>query len=194
MGSSTDSEETPQVRHIAPCPAIAIGTGSVQEVEVLEPPLFVPPTSSSCRPCLSLTDTLEGARDEDIAATLRESPQFENILVQESAPSHVQDIEQDERQREAEVAAGEERVTIVREVELALELRAPFTPATYVPRVHFFVSLGCDTYILLLPSYSDTATLRDVSTHIAFKNPLACISPCFLLAIVYYSFPFLYRD
>ncbi|KAH7849478.1 hypothetical protein Vadar_018461 [Vaccinium darrowii] len=52
----------------------------------------------------------------------------------EGMASIVRDAEQEERQREAEIAAGEERLTIVREVELALELLVPFTPATYVPR------------------------------------------------------------
>ncbi|KAH7845092.1 hypothetical protein Vadar_014966 [Vaccinium darrowii] len=177
-GSSTESEEVPLVRRIAPGPAIAIGTARVpeesaeRETEVSEPPLFTPAVGSSRGSGLTLADTLEGARDEDIAATLQEFPRFENVLVQEGMASIVRDVEQEERQREAEVTAGEGRLTIVREVELALDHRAPFTPATYVPRVHFFVPQGCDTYTPLLPVYLDTNVIRDRSTHIAYKNPL----------------------
>ncbi|KAH7864252.1 hypothetical protein Vadar_027471 [Vaccinium darrowii] len=177
-GSSTESEEVPLVRRIAPGPAIAIGTARVPEesaeieTEPSEPPLFTPAVGSSRGSGLTLADTLEGARDEDIAATLQEFPRFENVLVQEGMASIVRDAEQEERQREAEVAAGEERLTIVREVELSLDHRAPFTPATYVPRVHFFVPQGCDTYTPLLPTYLDTSVIRDRSTHIAYRNPL----------------------
>ncbi|KAH7861341.1 hypothetical protein Vadar_024837 [Vaccinium darrowii] len=177
-GSSTESEEVPLVRRIAPGLAIAIGTARVpeesaeRETEVSEPPLFTPAVGSSRGSGLTLADTLEGARDEDIAATLQEFPRFENVLVQEGMASIDRDVEQEERQREAEVAAGEGRLTIVREVELALDHRAPFTPATYVPRVHFFIPQGCDTYTPLLPVYLDTNVIRDRSTHIAYKNPL----------------------
>ncbi|KAH7858103.1 hypothetical protein Vadar_020029 [Vaccinium darrowii] len=177
-GSSTESEEVPLVRRIAPGPAIAIGTARVpeksaeRETEPSEPPLFTPAVGSSHGSGLTLADTLEGARDEDIAATLQEFPRFENVLVQEGMASIVRDAEQEEREREADVAAGEGRVTIVREVELSLDHRAPFTPATYVPRVHFFVPQGCDTYTPLLPTYPDTSVVRDRSTHIAYRNPL----------------------
>ena len=103
------------MRRIAPGPAIAIGTARVpeesdeRETEPSEPPLFTPAVGSSRGSGLTLADTLEGARDEDIAATLQEFPRFENVLVQEGMASIVRDAEQEERQREAEVAAGEER-------------------------------------------------------------------------------------
>ena len=110
--------------------------------------------------------------------------------------SVVRDVEQEERERGAEIATEEVRVTIVREVELALDHRVPFTPATYVPRVHFFVPQGCDTYTPLLPVYLDTSVIRDRSTHIAYRNPLVCtlfilllVSVCciFLLSILIVS-------
>jgi len=153
-----------------------------RETEVSEPPLFTLAVGSSRGSGLTLADTLEGARDEDLAATLQEFPRFENVLVQAGMASIVRDVEQEEREREAEIATEEVRVIIVREVELALDHRVPFTPATYMPRVHFFVPQGCDTYTPLLPVYLDTSVIRDRSTHIAYRNPLVCT--LFILLLV----------
>lgn len=77
------------------------------------------------------------------------------ILAQESAPEHIQDVEREERQREAEIVAAVPCLTIVEEMEREQRDMTCFTPTTYIPRVHFFVSLRCDVYVSSLHMMMD---------------------------------------
>lgn len=54
----------------------------------------------------------------------------------------------------------EARMSIVEAVLESLRSRPPFTPETYVPRVHFFEPSGCAVYEPKLPIYPDGLILR----------------------------------
>lgn len=66
-------------------------------------------------------------------------------------------------------------MTIVTEVERAMGHHAPFTPKTYVPRVHFFVLFGCESYKPRQAAYDAKVVLHDQSHHLATEGPLVCI-------------------
>jgi hypothetical protein len=77
-----------------------------------------------------------------------------------------------------EEAQGEVlRVSVVEAVQASLRCRPPFTPETYVPRVHFFAPSGCSVYEPRLPLYPDELVLRDPETHIS-SRPLVCNFIC----------------
>jgi hypothetical protein len=145
--------------------AMALGTAVVPEESTAreeiaaDPLLFVPSAglaSSSRDPGITLADTLEGARDEDVARLF-------------------QDMEREEVHREAGGSAGGPRLTIVEEVERSLRDRPPFSPETYVPRAHFFIPQGCEVYTPRLSSYPDTEVLFDRHRHISSADPLVSL-------------------
>jgi hypothetical protein len=137
--------------------------------EPSDPVLFPSRVGSSRAPGATLGDTLEAATDESLARSVQDFPELERVLVGQTPPAIVQDAEREERQAEEAV-----HVTIVDEVRRVLRDRPPFTPESYVLRLHFIIPLGCETYEPQLPFYPEDQVLWDSATHMSNRT-LVCI-------------------
>ncbi|KAI8533472.1 hypothetical protein RHMOL_Rhmol10G0013300 [Rhododendron molle] len=66
--------------------------GEEMEVGASDPVVVPAAVGSSRAPGYMTADTLEGARDEDLAWTLQEDPTFVEVMAGERVPEHVQDM------------------------------------------------------------------------------------------------------
>jgi hypothetical protein len=113
---------------------------------------------------------LSGAGASDTGGLGTESETEEELRVEQEG-----ELRAEAEEPEAEVVA-EVRVTAVEEVQAYLRAeqrahlageRPEFTPATYVPRLHFFEPTGMVSYTPVRTDYPEEMILRDRASHIS---------------------------